>query len=460
MSNKHGNANNNYDESTDLSKHMNILVLMCDHHRYDALSCLGNPLARTPNLDELSSQSIRSNNCFTQSPVCAPARYSLATGLHVHAHGVLTNKHMAYLGLVTIAHLLQPLSYRRYNIGHMHWKDPSMDTGYEPWITHKAWRDAMPKHVLKRYAWERQNITRRTTGGPSPRTCEQYSGYYVAKNAIAQIEDAVRNGERFLCWAAFSEPHPPFYPPKDLYEMFDQSKIELPPQAPIDAPFPHDYILNKRREWAHFTDVEVRQILAGYYGMIALVDGYCGMILDALKRLDIHEQTIVIWTVDHGDQMWEHELFLKFCMYEGSVRVPLLINMPGNATAVRNELVEHVDLVPTICELVGVDCPDTVQGRSLVPLLGQDDPPCDWRGAVFSQIGNIQMIRTKEWKLNVYDGQPGELFDLQNDPNEFYNLVENPQCADTMQVLLAELKDWETRNGPPCLVRRREHAQS
>ena len=421
----------------------NILVLMCDHHRFDALSSLGNPLAHTPNLDKLASRSVRFEHCYTQSPVCSPARHTLATGRYVHAHGVLTNQDMPYDGMVTIAHALKPLGYRRFCLGSMHWKDLEMDTGYEQWVTRQVWRDAMPKHVLDRYEWEGQNITRRTTGGPSPRTREQYSGYYVAQNAISLMESAVNAGEPFLCWTAFSEPHPPFYPPKDLYEMFDQSQIQLPPQAPLEAAPPREYILEKRQEWAHLTEVEVRQILAGYYGMVALVDGYCGMILEALERLGIRDDTIVVWTVDHGDQMWEHEMFLKFCMYEASVHVPLLIDVPGHPPRVRDELMEHVDLFPTLCALVGAVCPDTVQGRSLVPLLGDDPAPKDWRDAVFSQIGHVQMIRTEEWKLNVYNGHPGELYDLKRDPYEFNNGIVDIQYSNVVQSLMGRLKEWE-----------------
>ncbi|MGD2175305.1 MAG: sulfatase-like hydrolase/transferase, partial [Candidatus Brocadiaceae bacterium] len=331
---------------------MNVLVLMCDHHRFDALSCLGNPLARTPNLDRLAARSVRFDNAFTQSPVCAPARHSLATGRYAHAQGVITNSHKPHAGMVTIAHALQPLGYRRLQQGHMHWTDPEADTGYEPWLTHAAWHDAMPREVVARYEWEGQSVTRRTTAGPSPRTREQYSGHFVAANAIGQIEEAVERGEKFLCWSAFSEPHPPFYPPRDIYERYDQSQIELPAQAPPDAPPPHETVLKKREEWAHLTEVELRQMLAGYYGMVELVDGYIGMVLEAVERLGIGDETIIVWTTDHGDQMWEHELFLKFQMHEASVHVPLLMYDPRRGPGVRSELVEHIDLFPTIYELI------------------------------------------------------------------------------------------------------------
>lgn len=425
---------------------VNILVLMCDHHRFDALGCLENPLAHTPNLDRLAAQSVRFENCYDQSPVCAPARHSLATGRYAHAHGVLNNGVKPYPGMVTIAHALDPLGYRRFNLGHMHWTDRQMDNGYEALVNKDKWGESMPPKVMDRYEWEAQGITRRTTAGPSPRNREQYWGHHVATASIKLIEEAVERNEQFLSWTAFTEPHPPFFPPREFYDLIDQSKIQLPEQAPADAPPPHNKILKMRQEWEHLTEVELRQMLAGYYGMVALVDSYCGMVLDALDRLGIRDETIVIWTSDHGDQMWEHQLFLKFNMHEASIHVPFLVSVPGRNPGVRSELVEHIDAFPTICELVGAECPDTVQGRSLVPLLGDGPTPEGWRDAVFSQIGNLQMIRTEEWKLNVYDGVPGDLYDLKNDPQEFYNRMADPDYANTAKSLENRLKEWEQKH--------------
>jgi arylsulfatase A-like enzyme len=147
--------------------------------------------------------------------------------------------------------------------------------------------------------------------------------------------------------------------------------------------------------------------------------------------------------------MWEHELFVKFNMYEGSVHVPILIDVPGQGPAVRTELVEHIDLFPTICELVGARCPEGVQGRSLLPLLGNGPTPSGWRDAVFSEEsrraigGNLEMIRTKSMKLNVYNRVPGELYDLREDPGELDNRITDPQYEGTISQLLERLKEWE-----------------
>ena len=423
---------------------MNVLVLMCDHHRFDALSCLGNPLADTPNLDRLAERSVRFENCFDQSPVCAPARHSLATGRYAHAQGVITNRHKPHPGMHTIAHSLKTLGYRRFHLGHMHWTDREMDNGYEPEITAQMWQKTMSEKAIERFNWENNGRTRRTTAGPSPRTREEYWGYHVANESVQQIEEAVSNGENFLSWTSFTEPHPPFFPPTDIYAQLDQQAIELPEQRPSDSPAPHEHILKMQQEWAHLTEVEIRQMIAGYYGMVNLVDGYCGIVLDALDRLGIRDDTIVIWTADHGDQQWEHEMFLKFNMREASVHVPLLIDIPGRKPDTRTELVEHVDLFPTICDLVGVDTPDCVQGRSLVPSIERGAPEGEWRDAVFSQIGNVRMIRTETEKLNVYGEESGEYFNLGNDPKEFQNRIGDAECAGRVTALRDQLDRWYT----------------
>jgi len=424
---------------------VHVLVLMCDHHRHDALGCLGNPLAHTPNLDRLAARSVRFENCYTQAPVCAPARHSLATGRYVHAHGVLSNDLKPRPGMFTIAHALKPLGYRRFGLGQMHWTDHEADTGYE---LHRAaggsWLEGLPSHLRHRYEWETQGITRRTTGGPGPRTIEQHWGYDVATQAVRAMEEAVGRGEQFLCWVALPEPHPPFYPPGEFYARIDQSAIGIPPQAPDGAPAPHPSISRKQNEWAHLTDVEVRQVIAGYYGMVALADYYVGMVLDALERLGIRDDTLVLWTSDHGEQLYEHRLFTKFVMREGSVRVPLLVSHPSLRPGVRSEFVEHVDVLPTICDLVGAPVPDGVHGRSLAPLLDGRGCPDGWRDAVFSQIADVQMVRTARWKLNVYGGEPGELYDMQSDPNEFRNLIGDPAHGETVRALCGRLKAWES----------------
>lgn len=422
---------------------MNFLVLMADHLRFDAMGFMGNRWAHTPHMDRLAARSIQFNRCYTQSPVCAAARHSLATGRYAHAQGVTRNSGFPFPGMITIAHAMQPLNYRRFQLGHMHWKDRTMDNGYEAEVTQKMWKDTLPEHVQKLLEVLHPYYVRNQTAGPGPLTSEEHWGHHVATESIRRITEAVEKGEPFISWTAFTEPHPPWRPPKEFYERIDPNSIELPPQAPPGALPVHPYVAEKQGDWKHLTDYELRQMIAAYYGMVALADHYIGMMLDAVDRLGIADETVIIFTSDHGDQLWEHELFMKYMMYEGSTHVPLLISAPGVQPGVRDEFVEHIDLFPTICEMAGAPIPASVQGRSLVPLLGDHPAPPDWRDAVFSQINIIQMIRTHRWKLNLYSGEPGELFDLQNDPEEFHNRVADADCRETVKSLSARLHQWE-----------------
>ena len=334
----------------------------------------------------------------------------------------------------------------------MHWTDPDMDNGYEPWINLTMWQDSMPSDALARFQWEAQGITRRTTAGPSTRHYNEYAGYFVATQAIRQIEEAVANDEPFLCWTAFAEPHPPWYPPKDYYALVDPESVRLPAQRPDDATRPHPVIEHQQREWQHLTEYELRQILVGYYGLVALGDSYIGMVLDALDRLGIRDDTAILFLSDHGEQLYEHRLFTKFCMREASVHVPFLMSVPGVAPGPRDALAEHVDVFPTICDLVGTDAPADLPGSSLVPLLHHETTPPDWRDTVYSEIvnvrtvGHIQMIRTADRKLNVYDGEPGELFALDSDPDEFYNLISDPRMSEDVAALTKRVRTWAAAN--------------
>ena len=171
--------------------------------------------------------------------------------------------------------------------------------------------------------------------------------------------------------------------------------------------------------------------------------------LDTLKRLGLEDDTIIVFTADHGDQLWEHRLFLKFVFYEASVHVPLFICGEGIEPGDRDEFVEHVDLFPTICDLAGATTPPTVHGRSLSPLLSGDPTPDEWRDAVFSQIRNNRMVRTADWKLNTYDGLPEELYDLTSDPDELENRIDDPALVPVREELLSRMSQWEQQTADP-----------
>jgi choline-sulfatase len=261
------------------------------------------------------------------------------------------------------------------------------------------------------------------------------------------IDEAVDGGEPFFCWASIYEPHPPFFPPAEVYAAHPQDSISLPEQGPDDASPPESRQLERRRKWEHLTDTEIRQMMAGYFGMVEVADRSAGVILQHLRSRGLLDSTWIIWTSDHGEQLYDHRLFLKFCMYEQSVHVPFCISGPGLPPGERDELVEHVDLLPTLCGIASIEIPEEAGGRSLEPLLHGRPQREEWREAVFSQINDLLMVRTRHWKLTVRDGHPVELYDLNADPGEFENRLRDSACDGIVDHLQAELRQHLDING-------------
>ncbi|HKJ89575.1 MAG TPA: sulfatase-like hydrolase/transferase [Oceanipulchritudo sp.] len=422
-------------------KKPNILVLMTDQHRFDALSCRGHPHVHTPHLDALLARSVDFQSAYTQAPVCAPARYSLATGRYVDSHGVRFNEVNPAAPVRTVAHAFREAGYRCFQMGHMHWSRETVDTGYEPLLSREAWLKTLsPSDARRARAEHDTDFVRTQMGGPSPLPESAFWGHFVAAEAIRKMDEAVAGREPFFCWASLFEPHPPFFPPAELYEKFDPALIEIPREPEGAAAHLEPLLRQRRKKWAHLTETEIRQMKAGYYGMVELADRCAGRILDHLTAIGELDNTWIVWTSDHGEQLFDHRLFLKFCMFEESVHVPFSLCGPGLEPHVRKELVEHVDLYPTLCALAGLPEPDGLDGVSLEPLLTPAKAPEDWRTSVFSQINQVHMVRTKQWKLVVRDGRPVMLFDLQVDPGEFENRVEDSECAGMRELLLRELQ--------------------
>jgi arylsulfatase A-like enzyme len=412
---------------------MNMLVIICDQLRYDALQCNGNPYVQTPNLNRLAERSVQFTKAFTSAPVCSPARHSLISGLYPYGHGVTDNDTKPAKPLATIAHKLNALGYRSAHISAVPEKG-GLDHGFER-LRPQNLKDILSEQDQRAVEREHSKLVLRLTAGPSTRPKELHKGYFVAERAVQFLEEAAESGDKFQLWVGFNEPHPPFYPPTEFFERFDLSAFELPEELPEGAPSPHPFITNRREEWSHMTDDEKRRMLAGYYGLVEMVDGFVGTVLDTVERLNMTGDTLIVFTADHGEQLGEHGMFFKFVMREASVHVPLMISNPTIKPGVRNELVAHVDLFPTLCDYAGAAVPEFVHGLSLKALLESETAPESWRTEVIAQIEDRIMVRSEEWKLNLYGEVPGELYHLKEDPQEFCNLFGNADYSDVVDLL-------------------------
>lgn len=424
---------------------------MADQLRHDAMGWKGATPAQTPRIDALAQRAARFHNCFTQAPVCSPARHSLHTGLYVHQHGVTQNPApgrdvQPHDHMRTIAHHLNEHGFRCFQHGHMHWVD-GVDNGYEPdfrgyWVEHDAWLDTLSPQARERWHAENDlNPIRTTTAGPGPRSADEHYGHFVAKRTVEQLERSASDGRPFLGWVSFTEPHPPWRPPHEFYEKVDPQTIELPP--PWD---PHSHAAEPipylRSKWEHLTDYERRQMIAAYFAMVALLDRYVGRVLDTLEETGLAESTAVIFLSDHGDQLGEDGLFLKFVMRDASLRTPLLIAGPGVQAGDVDALVEHVDLFPTICDLLDVPIPEGLPGRSLSPLAAGEPVDDGWRTSVFSQIGEMRGVRTREASMTLRGDEPVELFDLERDPGQRRNVLGDARYEPMRRSLFGVLERW------------------
>jgi choline-sulfatase len=357
---------------------------------------------------------------------------SIITGRYPHSHGALANSCALPADQQTIGHYFKSLGYQTAAIGKMHFIDEDQHHGFDYRVEKDDYAAKMGAAVSR---------TRDSAIGISPQTEEETYEHFLTDKMIDWLKD---NGQRPFCaWCSMVAPHPPFIAPKTLYDMY-AGKTQFPPQPPS----PNSLVARQLQKWAHLAKEDAQQIMTAYLGRITLVDRNMGRVLAALEQLGLAENTIVSYTADHGDMQYEHKLFGKGVMYDGASRVPLMLRWPGHvpAKAVRHELVEHVDFYPTLCELAGVPVPGSVQGRSLVPLL--QDRSVTWPNLVFSELGEMVMVRNERHKCVFYDGTPSELYDMTEDPREFTNLAGSPAGQTVLAEMTTARDEWMSRTQP------------
>ena len=329
--------------------HQNLLVIVIDQLRADAVARhadASNPTAwTTANMGELCRRGTFFQNAFTAAPVCNPARHSMLTGLYPEQHGVLTNKHQARDQLRTVGHVASEAQIETVCVGNNGWRGTHSD-GFDRTVGASGWSDLLTEETREVFEAEHARHMRRTTGGPSPRTSDEYHGHFIATHTTAELERLAREDKRFLLWCNIPEPHPPFRPPADLYRKALDSVSGLPlHRQRTDSPCP--YMRELSREWDHLSEHEWLQLVAAYHGMVSLADRWVGMILETLAATGLDERTAVVLVADHGEMLGEHGLMLKFNFREAAVRVPIVVARPGEAGSVSDRLTSGVDLFAT-----------------------------------------------------------------------------------------------------------------
>jgi len=474
------------------------------------------PGLKTPNLDRLAVQGTRFDRAYCPNPTCTPTRASLITGLHASQHGAYTLGTRLPEEVPTLGEALQGAGYDCSLIGKAHFQPlrataefPSLES-YPVMQDLDFWRDfhgpfygfnhveltrnhADEAHVGQHYAiWMEENGATewrewfRPPTGTTPGQQHTWNiperfhyNAWITERACARIERAARQETPFFLWASYFDPHPPYLVPEPWASLYDPAEIELPPQG-LDQTDRWPELLKRTRqadptfdEWheaggncihgagTHEFDPDaLRKDIAIYYGMVSMLDHYVGKLLDRLESLGLAENTLVVFTSDHGHYFGQHGLIAKGpFLFEDGIRVPMLIRWPGRVPGgrVSAALQSLVDIAPTFLDAAGLSAPLHMAGKSQLPVWAGDDGAARRRVAVEFRHQptrlNLRSYIDARYKLTLWNNPlEGEIYDLQEDPGEHRNLWESPehQALKTHlleQALLAEM-DKEPQRMP------------
>ena len=476
----------------------NLLFLFTDEQRYDTMGAYGNGRIQTPHLDRLASESVVFERTYVTQAVCTPSRSSIMTGLYPHTTGCTENNVPLPPDVPAMGEMLGA-DYAKGYFGKWHLGDEIFaQHGFE------AWRSI--EDMYREYYREGRDRSARSTyhgwlldHGMSPangtvfgrdetaRMPEELSKpAYLAEEATGFLRE---NRDRpFALYVNFLEPHMPFFGPRDA--QHDPHEVALP--GNFDAPPTEAQPLKARLFCQAYrergmsglpleTEADWRRMIANYWGLCSLVDTHAGRILEALEAFGLSENTMVVYTSDHGDMMGSHRLIAKCVNFEEAIRVPMMVRLPGQREGRRVAApVSQIDLAPTLLDLMGEPVPRHLQGRSLGSLVrGEAEAPADdvfieWNGmnnglgdvvggvslpesvlrqatreAAAAAIGDpVRTVVTQDgWKLNLSPLGEHELYDLGEDPLETTNLAGRAEMRERMEDLAGRIRTWQGRTG-------------
>ncbi len=440
----------------------NVLFIVSDDLN-TLLGCYGDPLARTPNLDRLAARGVLFQRAYCTFPLCGPSRNSFLTGLAPNATGIHANAQIFRQSIpnqVSLPQAFRRAGYFAARLGKMFHYNVPRSVGTDGHDDPASWELELNPAGVDRLEEEPEifSLSPGKFGGTlswyaSPKGDAAHTDGLLAADAEWVLERCARDRSRpFFLAVGFFRPHTPYVAPRDPY--FGWHPAESMPVvtgvAEDQADLPEAAIASAKKEQDNLTDDLRRQCRQAYNASISFMDAQVGLVVAALDRLGLADNTVIVFTSDHGYHMGEHGLWQKMSLFEESARVPMLIVAPGLSQpgGVAEAPVSQLDLFPTLAELCGVTPPDNLQGQSLVPMLA--DPGWQGRNWALTQVTRRQKggqyfgysLRTPRWRYTEWDeGREGrELYDHEADPQELVNLADAPAHAAEVQRLAAELK--------------------
>jgi arylsulfatase A-like enzyme len=431
----------------------NILLIYSDQHRWDCTGNAGHNLIQTPNIDSLGRDGVTFNNAYTPAPICVPARNSLLSGQWPGSHGVVFNFDgetfkRPDLDIPYHSRILSNAGYHSYHIGRWH-----IDKSYQP-------HDFGFHEELIDWRYDKWREKQGISPAPSDKgrfgqmdpyiTPEQSSLHWHARQVVKRLEESIEDPDPFLIHWNCVEPHLPCRPPEPYASMYNPDDIQ---------PWPgfYDNLSNKpyiQRQmgipYRGMTWENWAPVVSRYLGTISLLDNAIGIVLNAMNKLGLTEDTIVVYTSDHGDLCGSRGRDDKhYVMYDDVVKVPMFMRWPGvikPATIVDDFVSNAIDLPVTFCTAAGITMPYGFQGNDLLPIINKDK---SGRDSIFSTYSGNQfgafsqrMVRTNEYKYIWNATDEDEFYDMINDPAELNNLIANDDYDEQLAEMRYRLQNW------------------
>ena len=438
--------------------HPNLLFIMPDQLRADFLSCYGADFIETPHIDSLAERGVRYERAYSPSPICVPARAMLLTGRNAIQTGVLTNEHylrpdLVDCGIRTWPEQLNEAGYATSAIGKMHFYPWDIDLGFQERVVceDKRWlfieddyQEHLKAHGLRKLHGNEHEGYHENKGAFVHRIPWEHSwDHFVGDAACTHIRNHTQD-KPFAMMVGFPGPHCPYDPNTEYLEKLDEDAMPDPiPEAPGNTPLLRENnIAGNRMPWngvdySEFTDAQKRKIRHHYGALVKQIDDEVGDILTALRETGQLDNTIIIFSSDHGDHLGDHNLIGKATYYEAGIHVPLIVSGPGIPQgSVSSHLVSIGDITATLLQAGGCPLPGYMDARPLPDLGIGDAPP---RDRIIGFIANGGMNFDGTWKLVKYATGETLLFNLEEDPTEQHNRIDDPDCQAIYRRLDTEL---------------------
>ncbi len=469
-------------------KRKNILLILSDQQRIDTISAYGrgDGICRTPHIDRLAEEGMKCTHAFTASAICAPSRASIMTGLFAHKHGVIDNFTDIHPDIPLLGDLMHEAGYYCGYAGKWHvspHKTPE-ECGFHgkpfmgyafpgsrvfPSLVFDQPPDNEPNYYeayLRENGFEGIDVSHGFLGAnPNLQIQEMYCKhegpvestieYFVAHEAMQEMELAAAGDQPFFIWANFWGPHSPSIVPEPYFSMYDPAQIpEHPSYCETFADKPYGYYLTEKMwglgdyGWPGFAD-----ICAKYYGHCTFLDDMVGLLVDKLKALGLYDDTIIVYAADHGDCLGAHKLIEKGCFaFDEIYRVPMVVK--GLGTTDNDSLIYLHELMPTFLDIAGVTPPQPVDGASLLPLFC-GSTGSNSRTEAYGEFHD-HFYRTRQrcvhddkYWLTFNESERGELYDLAKDPYQLHNVCYDPVYAGIKKEYMAKLGRWMDETQDP-----------